>query len=169
MPSPRPMKPIPSLVLAFTLTSPGDAPSAAASARPWRRRAGPIFGRLGDDGDVALHEGEAALPHGWRSASRRSSMESASFQRGSVSGKSSPMSPAPAAPRMASVSAWATASASEWPARPCGMRDGDAAEHEAAARREAVGVVADARRVSRRDRLPRLDQRVVLPAARAAR
>ena len=54
------------------------------------------------------------------------------------------MLPAPAAPRMASVSACATASASEWPARPCGVGNGDAAEDERAARDEAVGVVADA-------------------------
>src|SRR2546421_9225822 len=49
-----------------------------------------------------------------------SSSESASFQRGFVGGNMVPMSPRPAAPRMASVRACATASASECPARPRG-------------------------------------------------
>src|SRR5690606_5272906 len=50
-------------------------------------------------------------------------MESASFHFGSFGGKCAPMSPSAAAPRIASVTAWATASASEWPASPrsCGI------------------------------------------------
>src|SRR6267378_1008510 len=48
------------------------------------------------------------------------SMESASRQRGSVGGNICPMSPRPAAPRMASVRACATASASECPTSPRG-------------------------------------------------
>src|SRR5438093_11552434 len=46
------------------------------------------------------------------------SRESASRQRGSVGGNICPMSPRPAAPRMASVRACATASASECPTSP---------------------------------------------------
>src|SRR2546422_3684468 len=46
------------------------------------------------------------------------SSESASRQRGSVGGNICPMSPRPAAPRMASVRACATASASECPTSP---------------------------------------------------
>src|SRR5262245_28331003 len=46
------------------------------------------------------------------------SMESAPAQAASVSGKCWPMSPSPAAPSSASVTAWATTSASLWPARP---------------------------------------------------
>src|SRR5690606_6422339 len=50
-------------------------------------------------------------------------MESASFHFGSLGGKCVPMSPSAAAPRIASVTAWATASASECPASPrsCGI------------------------------------------------
>src|SRR2546422_10090530 len=48
------------------------------------------------------------------------SSESASRQRGSVGGNICPMSPRPAAPRMASVRACATASASECPTSPRG-------------------------------------------------
>src|SRR2546422_1656575 len=48
------------------------------------------------------------------------SRESASRQRGSVGGNICPMSPRPAAPRMASVRACATASASECPTSPRG-------------------------------------------------
>src|SRR6266700_3774778 len=46
------------------------------------------------------------------------SREAASRQRGSVGGNICPMSPRPAAPRMASVRACATASASECPTSP---------------------------------------------------
>src|SRR2546421_146510 len=54
------------------------------------------------------------------------SSESASRQRGSVGGNICPMSPRPAAPRMASVRACATASASECPPRRREPRSGDA-------------------------------------------
>ena len=53
-----------------------------------------------------------------RTAEARSSMESAPACAGSVSGKSAPMSPRPAAPRIASVIACATASPSECPFSP---------------------------------------------------
>jgi hypothetical protein len=53
------------------------------------------------------------------SAPSRSRLE-ASFHRGSVSGKCLPMSPRQAAPRIASVAAWQTTSASEWPSAPVG-------------------------------------------------
>src|SRR5215211_6341330 len=45
-------------------------------------------------------------------------MESASRQRSSVSGKCRPMSPRPATPRRASITACVRTSASLWPARP---------------------------------------------------
>ena len=55
------------------------------------------------------------------------------------------MSPSPAAPSSASITACATTSASECPARPGSPGISTPAEHEPAARlREAVGVVADA-------------------------
>ena len=54
-----------------------------------------------------------------RSTTRASnSMESASFHSGSEGGKCRPMSPKAAAPRSASVTAWAMASPSECPRRP---------------------------------------------------
>ena len=117
MPSPRPTKPIPSLVVNLTFTSSGCRPMRAASERA----------------DVVAVRRELRAPR--RSPSRRratvqpwssrkvqtslsSSMRSASFQRSSVSGKCWPMSPSPAAPSSASMIAWVSTSASEWPARP---------------------------------------------------
>jgi len=49
---------------------------------------------------------------------RRRSIESASRQVSSSSGKRVPMSPDPAAPSRASITAWVSTSASEWPSRP---------------------------------------------------
>src|SRR4051794_7222040 len=59
----------------------------------------------------------------WVTTVLRSSSESASLKRWSVSGKCWPMSPRPAAPSSASMIACVRTSASEWPARPssCGM------------------------------------------------
>ena len=51
-------------------------------------------------------------------ARRSSSIESASLNRASVSGKWLPMSPSAAAPSSASVMACSSTSASEWPSRP---------------------------------------------------
>ena len=50
------------------------------------------------------------------------------------------MSPIDAAPRIASVIAWARTSASEWPSRPAVVRDLDAAEDQPPPRGEAVRV-----------------------------
>ena len=54
------------------------------------------------------------------------------------------MSPSPAAPSSASISACASTSPSEWPARPRGWSKRDAAEHERHALLERVRVDADA-------------------------
>ena len=72
------------------------------------------------------------------------SIESAPFQAGSVSGKWVPMSPAAAAPRMASVTAWATASRIGVPVETGGMRNVLTAQDQPAAGDKAVRVVADA-------------------------
>ena len=83
---------------------------------------------------------------GSRTPRRSSAIESASRQRSSVSGKCWPMSPSPAAPSSASMTAWVSASASEWPLRPrSASGTSHAAEHERPALLEAVRVVADAR------------------------
>ena len=67
------------------------------------------------------------------------------------------MSPSPAAPSTASISACASTSPSEWPARPRRMIERDAAEHE----RHAV-----ARARARRRRCRRGSSRAAPPAAR---
>ena len=61
-PSPLPMNPMPSFVLAFTLMAPGASPSRAASAAPMPPRCGPELGRLGDDGEVGLHAPRSRVP-----------------------------------------------------------------------------------------------------------
>ena len=77
-----------------------------------------------------------------RAASASSASESAPWYCMSVSGKWWPMSPSAAAPNSASVIAWQSASASEWPSRPVRVRDLDAAEDELAARDERMRVPA---------------------------
>ena len=75
------------------------------------------------------------------------------------------MSPSDAAPRIASVAAWQTTSASEWPSAPTVATESvDAAEHERPALDQPVQVVADARpasagRVGSRSHAPRAPSR----------
>src|SRR2546428_1504688 len=118
-PSPRPIHPIPSLVLAFTDTVDGGTSSAPASRSCIASMCGASLGRSQITVMSACTNScpaSSVLRYAWLS----SWIESACFQRGSVSGNSRPMSPRAAAPRMASVRAWATASASEWPSSPLG-------------------------------------------------
>src|SRR2546422_82429 len=119
IPSPFPIHPIPSFVFAFTETWAGADSSASASFSSIRSTCGPSFGR---SAMIVMSACTNWCPASttFRNAWFRSWSESAFFQRGSVLGNRRPMSPSPAAPSRASVSAWATASASEWPARPCG-------------------------------------------------
>ena len=94
---------------------PGRARASAARARRWRRRC----------------RSRSRARRGRRPTVRSSSSESAPAKRGSVSGKCWPMSPSPAAPSSASITACVSTSASEWPARPpragCRRRRGSAA------------------------------------------
>ena len=113
-PSPRPSAPSPSGRLPLTVTG---APPPRPGARAWPRR-----GR--QPGGVE-HHGAVDVPIARQPAARTSatarhsrSIESAPAHAGSVSGKCWPMSPSPAAPSSASVTAWATTSASLWPTRP---------------------------------------------------
>src|SRR5947208_5049173 len=119
IPSPFPIHPIPSFVFAFTDTWAGADRSASASFSSIRSTCGPSFGR---SAMIVMSACTNWCPASttFRNAWFRSWSESAFFQRGSVLGNRRPMSPSPAAPSRASVSAWATASASEWPASPCG-------------------------------------------------
>ena len=120
MPSPRPTKPIPSPRRGLHVHR------ARRRARAPRRgasriasRCGPSFGALAASRVAStLHDAQPALGEQPRRRSRSSSSESASRQRSSVSGKCSPMSPRPAAPSSASITAWVSTSASEWPASP---------------------------------------------------
>ena len=138
--------------------------AAAPRRSPWRPRGGR----------------SSRARRGSRATSRRRAMLSASRQRSSVSGKCWPMSPSPAAPSSASIIAWASTSASEWPARPrLGLGYLDAAEHEPAALLQPVRVPADAGALAHpsgsRRRLAPLEHRDLLdadlsqPAPRRAR
>ena len=114
-----------------------------ADQPPAIRRCGRQPGPLADHRAVGVHRHPARLGASattWASRSR----ESAPAQRGSVSGKWRPRSPRPAAPRRASARAWATTSASLWPASPAPPGDGDPAEDQGPARLagEAVDVEA---------------------------
>ena len=123
MPSPRPVKPSRSVVVALMLTSAERQPQQRRDPRPHRvpMRADPR--RLADDGEVDMRDPAAGLRRPGRAHARRSSDEAAPRHCGSDGGKWSPMSPAPSAPSIASVSAWSATSASLWPARPrsCGI------------------------------------------------
>src|SRR3990170_3974299 len=115
-PRPLPIQPMRSFVFPLTITAPGSTPSAPASLARIRSRWRLSAGRSQitvTSAWVGRHPASATR----RTASRSISMESRPALAGSVSGKSSPMSPTPAPPRIASVTAWATASASEWPTR----------------------------------------------------
>src|SRR5215207_5461650 len=111
IPSPRPIQPMPSLVVALTLTR---ADVASASTRSisalWRSSRG--------RSQTTVASTLTIRPPTVPTAVRSRSIESASRQRSSSSGKSVPMSPAPAAPSRASITAWVRTSASECPSRP---------------------------------------------------
>ena len=111
---------------------------------------------LEDHGHVEVHDLEAACAAPGARRVAAASMLDAPFQRGSVSGKCRPMSPAQAAPSMASVAAWHTTSASEWPSAPRSDGIVDAAEDQRPALDEPVEIVASADAADRRPRrLPR--------------
>src|SRR5436309_4287276 len=120
MPSPRPIHPIPSFVFAFTETCAGPVSSASAS-----------FSFMASRYGASLGSSRITVTSVWtnwnpasttlRNALFNRSIELAPFHCGSSFGNIRPMSPSPAAPRIASVTACAIASASEWPARPLAL------------------------------------------------
>ena len=79
-------------------------------------KAGPAVGDVDGAAAVVNLAGESIAGARW-TAARSISIESRPALATSVSGNISPMSPSPAAPRIASVIAWATASPSECPSR----------------------------------------------------
>src|SRR5690606_25845209 len=113
-PSPRPRAPMPSERLPFTVTG---APTASLRLRSSSALTGASLGRSSTTVQSTLAGAHPAARTS-ATARRSSSRLSAPARAGSVSGKCWPMSPSPAAPRRASVTAWATTSASLCPARP---------------------------------------------------
>ena len=167
-PSPRPTKPIPSPVVALTFTrAVRDAERGGERCAHRRACAAPSFGRSMHDRRVDVDDRAARARRAARRRARSSASESAPRQRSSVSGKCSPMSPRPAAPSSASITAWVSTSASEWPGEAQLARDRHAAEDQRPARREPVRVVADRRRASLGSRIRR--PRSAPAAARGAR
>ena len=124
----------------------GEPERAGERARASRRGAAPSFGRsMHDASRRRCTTRQAALARRSATTSRSSSSESASRQRSSVSGKCSPMSPSPAAPSSASITAWVSTSASEWPVEPAlAAAISTPPRISAPARARGGGVVADA-------------------------
>ena len=85
---------------------------------------------LGEDVDVHIDDAVAQLRQLARGRRPGRSASRGPCSPGSVSGKASPMSPRPAAPSRASVTACSTTSASLWPARPRGCSIAHAAQDE---------------------------------------
>src|SRR6478735_364111 len=114
-PSPRPVRPSPSVVVAETLTG---APTAAESAASDSARRGPRRGRL----PITC---TATFPISKPAARTRAAVSVSSVAPeapahcGSDVPKFEPRSPKAAADRSASQAAWAATSASEWPSSPC--------------------------------------------------
>ena len=119
-PSPLPVKPRRSVVVARTFTRSGSTPSAAASRCRISSRWFAIRGSSPIRMQSALTSSKPAS-RTWRVGSREAGAANPlPASAASSAGKSEPMSPSPAAPSTASVSAWAITSPSEWPARPLG-------------------------------------------------
>lgn len=108
-PSPRPVRPSPSVVVAETCT---EAPTAADSAASASARRGPSRGRLPMTWTATLPISKPAT-RTRRAASPRSAAPGAPAQRGSLVPKVDPRSPSPAAASSASAAACAATSASE--------------------------------------------------------
>ena len=168
MPSRRPVKPSPSVVVAFTLTRSTDRCRRCARCwPPWRRDAGRCAAprRPGSGRDARC--GRRARRAGRRRGAG-SGRTTAPRHCGSEGGKCLPMSPAPIVPSTASVSACSATSASEWPAERMVVRDRDAAQHHGVAGPEAMHVEAQRgaglHRDAAREILGRRDLAVVLAA-----
>ena len=136
MPSPRPIQPMPSLVVALTLTRAeglGEDPLHLGPVRAEPRL-------LADQRRVDVDDPAARACPGRPSAGRSSRRRASAPRRG---GTACRCRRGRAAPRRASITAWVRTSASEWPARPALVLDLDPAEDQPPAGGEAVAVVAD--------------------------
>src|SRR6185437_5515152 len=103
--------------VARTLTSSGATPAASARSTRICSRTGAIRGSSPTRTQSALTSSQPASP-ACAEARRRRSSDDAPSHSGSPGGNSEPMSPSPAAPRMASINACAITSPSECPASP---------------------------------------------------
>src|SRR5690606_37825905 len=111
IPSPRPRAPRPSWVVALRPTSSAPTPSTAAM----RARIAALYGAIRGASATRVRSQLITRQSRWRAASTTivsSSTPAASCRRGSPGGKSRPMSPRPAAPRIASHRACSSTSAS---------------------------------------------------------
>ena len=133
-----------SFVLPLTLTAEMSMPIAVARFARIAWTCGSNFGRSAITTASTFDDRVS----GRRGRSRRRFAAtrccSAPFHFGSVSGKCWPISPCAAAPRIASVTAWHSTSASECPSEPRVVRNLDAADDERPARFEPVKIVAGA-------------------------
>ena len=132
-----------SLVLPLMLTAAASMPSAPARFARIASRYGTQLRPLGDHRDIDVDDAIPRCADEVASRCAAAARLSASFHCGSVSGNSRPMSPAPAAPSTASVTAWQTMSASEWPSRPA-RTECDAGENQRAPGDQAMQIVAGA-------------------------
>src|SRR6478609_5516784 len=114
MPSPRPVKPSPSVVAAASDTG---APSVAASTACASSRRGPSLGRLPTTWTATLPMTNPAS-RTIRAASASRVTPRAPASSGRSVPKWVPRSPSPAAENSALHAAWATTSPSEWPSMP---------------------------------------------------
>src|SRR3954452_12985681 len=112
--SPRPTASTPSLVLPLMLTRDASIPIAAETAIRIASTWSLIFGRSRITVTSMLPTSSPSAATSATARRSRSRLE-APFQRASLSGKWGPRPPGDAAPRMASVTAWQTTSASECP------------------------------------------------------
>ena len=114
MPSPRPVKPRPSLVVAETLTG---APAASLRTRWDSSRRGPNLGLLATNCTAMLPISKPAARTIRAASASRVTPEAPAYSGRSVP-KCVPRSPTPQAENRASAAAWATGSPSEWPDSP---------------------------------------------------
>ena len=118
IPSPRPMKPIPSVVVALTLAASTGRPRSAARlariALRWRRETR----SLGDHRRVHVHRAPTRLRDAIADLTKERAARYAPAYRGSESGNQVPRSPSPAAPSRASHTACRSTSPSEWATMP---------------------------------------------------
>ncbi len=142
IPSPRPIQPIPSLLVALTLTR---AEVASASRRSISSRCGAEPGLLADHGGVDVDD-PAADRADARCAAGRSSRRRATAPR--RRGRGCRCRPSPAAPSSASITAWVRTSASEWPVEAALVLDLDPAEDRACGPRRSGGCRSRCRRRS---------------------